>query len=188
MINNPIIPNPVFETLAPPWQLITLDAWTASVNQSIELLYTDPSAFNATVSATPQVIAPGVTADVVLSGVNFQTSDNPYSNVSGVFTAPASGIYRFECTLEAIWPVAPGFAQAWFSLNGALQTFPGSYTFFAAGATVNNGGANQNGSVTVSMNQNDTMRIKMTNSGANPVNLGLPGQTTFTWFSGSMVR
>lgn len=188
VIINPVIPNPVFETLPPPWQLVTLDAWTASVNQALNLLYADPSAFNATITNTIQVIPPGVVADVVLGNVRFQTIDNPYNNSNGVFTAPAEGIYRFECQLSAIWPVTPGFVEAWFSINGGLQIDPLSSTFFA-GSSTPNGSFREAGAVTVQMNQGDTLRIKIDTSNVSTnVNIGFPGTQTFIWFSGSIVR
>jgi len=180
VINNPIIPNPVFETLPPPWQLITLDAWTASVNQSIGILYSDPSSFNATVSDPTQTIIAGATSDVIFPVVNFQTSDGPYNNVTGIFTAAAPGIYRFEVSLEVVWPTAPGSAQAWLSLNGSLQNFPGSYFVFVGSTNVNNGGSHDHASVTIRMNQNDTVRVKMTNTGGTQLSIGLPGQGIFT--------
>ena len=55
---NPIIPNPTFASLEPPWQLTALDAWTASVNAAVNTLFSffgDPKTFTAQYSGLVNV-------------------------------------------------------------------------------------------------------------------------------------
>jgi hypothetical protein len=191
-ITNPLTPNPVFDAMTPPWQIPLLDAWTASVNAAINALYADPVAFAATIgdnTVPTQIIAAGAQATVLFQTPIFQTGGTAYSTSSGVFTAPNSGVFRFESSLDIVTPFG-GNAQfsGGFSRNGVSpSSFTDFYAFCNGGLSGTNNSLIATGSVTVNLNAGDTIQVIMTNPGPAAISISSGFGNQNCWFSGARV-
>lgn len=161
-----------------PKQTATITTANLSANiLSNNLVQTLP-AFNATKSAVQSVSA-GVTADILFDVVNFQQGSG-FNSGTGIFTAPAPGLYRFDCMVTAFYPGSSTTGEAWISKNnGTLATANGTAFFFFGDTLPRTSGA----SVTLQLSINDTVRVKILNTGSNTLNVQGQNPNPFCWFS-----
>lgn len=143
-------------------------------------------AFNAMINAN-QTVGSGATADIVWNTSIFQQGSG-YSTSTGIFTAPTTGLYRFDALVNLTSPASATSAQAWFSKNNGIlsSSFGLAFAFYSANTSQlsgSNAGFANSGSVTIQLSVNDTVRVKVQNTGASTLNVFGAANSPYGWFS-----